>query len=193
MSAKQTIRSFIAVDVGEAIRQRAADLVDELRQAGANVTWVKPQNMHLTLKFLGDVQAADVPHICDAVQQAVARSEPFEFEVRGVGAFPRITRPGAVWLGGGDGTERMAELADRIEGAMRKLGFPREGRRFQPHLTLGRVRGGGPAIQALAELLRQHADFQAGRTEIDEVVIFSSELHPSGPTYEALCRVPLGS
>ena len=101
--------------------------------------------------------------------------------------------PGTIWLGAGLGSDSLGSLVDRIEAAMAKLGFRREGRSFHPHLTLGRVRGGGPANRALGKLLLANAGFEAGQVEIAETIVFSSELHPTGPTYKALCRAKLGA
>ena len=86
----------------------------------------------------------------------------------------------------------MAALAAALEKALAKLGFPKEARRFEPHLTIGRVRGGGPALAELGRLLRQHAAFEAGRFHVAEVVVFASHLSPKGPTYAPLARAPLG-
>jgi len=188
----QTIRTFVAVEMDPAIRKGAQGLIEKFRAAGAEVSWTAPENMHLTLKFLGDVSDADVPGVCEAVRGAVAGVAPFDLEIRGAGAFPNLSRPRVIWLGSAEGDEPMADLADRIDTALKKLGFAREARRFHAHLTLGRVRRGGPAISALASLVQEHADAQIGRTPVDEVVVFSSQLKPTGAIYEALDRAELG-
>jgi 2'-5' RNA ligase len=188
----QTIRTFVAVEMDPAIRKGAQSLIEKFRAAGAEVGWVAPENVHLTLKFLGDVSDADVPGVCEAVRGAVAGVAPFDLEIRGAGAFPNLSRPRVIWLGSAEGDEPMADLAERIDSALKKLGFPREARRFHAHLTLGRVRRGGPAISALASLVQEHADAQIGRTPVDEVVVFSSQLKPTGAIYEALDRAELG-
>ena len=188
---KSTLRTFVAVEMDEAIRRAAARSIEELRAAAADVTWVAPHNMHLTVKFLGDVAAEKIPQVCESVAQAVADTEPFDLEIRGVGAFPNAARPRTIWLGIGAGERELAALARRIESALEKLGFAREARGFHGHLTLGRVRRPSPALAALTPLLQDKADFEAGLTPIDEVVVFSSQLSPAGPTYEALSRAPL--
>jgi 2'-5' RNA ligase len=186
------MRTFVAVEIDDAVRRRAAGLIDRLRAEVEGVSWVAPQNLHLTLKFLGEVDDARLPEVCRAVQAAVAAVGPFDFEVRGLGAFPRVQRPNNVWLGGGAGTEALAGLADRVESALKKLGFPREGKAFQPHLTLGRVRRGGPAATALARRIAENASFNAGQSRIREVVVFSSQLSPQGAIYTPVCRALLG-
>ena len=189
---KNTIRTFIAVEIDAAVRNRAEELTAALRAARADVKWVEANNLHLTLKFLGDVPAEQIPEVSAAVAGAVAGRQPLELEIRGAGAFPNANRPRTVWLGGGSGQQELAAVQERIDAALEELGFRREDRAFQVHLTIGRVRSGGPAIGELAKLLRQHADFQAGRSAVGEVVVFSSQLTPKGPIYQALSRAKLG-
>jgi 2'-5' RNA ligase len=187
---KSTIRTFVAVEIEEVIR-RAAKLVEELRAASADVTWVKPHNMHLTVKFLGDVTAEKIPHVCQTVARAVAGLTPFDLEIRGVGAFPNTARPRTIWLATGTGETQLADVAERIETALMDLGFAREGRPFRGHLTLGRVRRPGPALAELTRMLNERADLELGQATIREVVVFSSQLDRCGPIYEVLSRTPL--
>jgi len=188
----QKIRTFVAIETSSAVRDWAAELIDEFRGAGAEVKWVAPQNLHLTLKFLGDVDTGKIHHVCQAVEQAVADAAPFDFEVRGAGAFPDTRRPRTVWLGIGQGSHQIIALNERIEPPLKKLGFPKEARRFQPHLTIGRIRRGGPGVAELGQLIAEHEDLDIGRTHVGEAIVFSSQLGRSGPTYEALARAPLG-
>jgi len=189
---KQTVRTFVAVELNPEVRRRAEELIEQLAAAGADVKWVETHNLHLTVKFLGDVRLQETPAVCKAVEAAAAKVEPFELEIRGAGAFPTARRPRTVWLGAGDGQEPMAVLHKHLETALGKLGFRKEQRRFHPHLTIGRVRRGGPAVAELGKLLEQNADFDAGRISVAGVVVFSSQLGREGPTYEALGRAKLG-
>ncbi len=188
----QKIRTFVAVAIRSDVRSAAADLIDDLRGAGAKVKWVDPQNLHVTLKFLGDVDAGQIHPVCQAVEQAVADAAPFEFEVRGAGAFPDTRRPRTVWLGIGQGSHELVALNERIEPPLKKLGFPKEARPFQPHLTIGRIRRGGPGVAELGKLIAERDDLAIGRTHVGEAIVFSSQLGRSGPTYEALGHAPLG-
>lgn len=188
---KSKVRTFIAVEVDEGVRSRAAKLIKQLRQSGADVTWVAPENMHLTVKFLGDVDYRDVYHVCRAVEECVAELEPFTVEIRGVGAFPSLERPRVIWLGVDLGSEEMSMLNEKVETALSALGFPREGRKFHAHLTLGRVKKGGRALEHLVAMLREVKDQDFGPVVVDQVVIFSSELHPTGPVYEAMGHAEL--
>ena len=188
----RTIRSFIAVELSDAVRAKAAALGDALRAAGADVRWVDPRNLHLTLQFLGDVPESDVAAVGRAVGEAAAGMAPFELELRGAGAFPSPGRARTVWLGAARGTQEIVALHDRIERALKPLGFRPEGRKYQPHLTIGRVKRAGPALRRLGALIDENADFDAGRCTVREAVVFSSDLKPSGPVYQALAKAPLG-
>jgi RNA 2',3'-cyclic 3'-phosphodiesterase len=188
-----TLRTFIAVEIDEAVRRAAVGLVDQLRTAAADVTWVAPHNMHLTVKFLGDVATEKIPQVCDWVAKAVAGVESFDLQIRGAGAFPNLTRPRTIWLGSEAGHKELAAVAERIEAALEGLGFAPEGRAFRGHLTLGRVRRPTPALAGLTQLLQGNSAFEAGIAPIDHVVVFSSQLGPKGPTYEALARAPFES
>ena len=185
------IRTFVAVEAGPAVRQAALALIEQLRASPADVKWVDPENMHLTLKFLGDVDPRQIHRVCAAVKRAVAGAAPFELQIRGAGAFPNVDRPGTVWLGAGQGAQQVADLAGRLEEALEKLGFRPEARRFHAHLTLGRVRRGGPGVGELGQLIAQAADYGAGTMKVRKVTVFSSRLGPQGPTYESLGHATL--
>ncbi len=181
----------MAVEISSEMRLRASQLIGRIDSTSAKVKWVDPENLHLTLKFLGDVDLLEIPKLCEAVADAVVDLPPFEIEARGAGAFPDLHHPRTVWLGMGRGTEEMVELHDAVERSLATLGFRREQRRFRPHLTLGRVRGGGPGIVELAESLAEQADFAGGVSSVEEAVVFSSELGRNGPAYEVLATAPL--
>lgn len=183
---KKTLRTFVAVEISKPIRARATELISALSGTIADVKWVETHNLHLTLKFLGEVHEREIAEVCEAVARGAARVKPFELEVRGAGAFPTAARPRTVWLGAGVGAEPMVVLHDRVEAALAKLGYREEHRRFQTHLTIGRVRGTGPCIAELGQLVLQHADFVAGTMTVQKVTVFSSELTSEGPIYEVV-------
>ena len=186
------IRTFVAVEIPAEVKDRAGKLIAQLRAAGAKVKWVGPEAMHWTLKFLGDVDILETPQICQAVARAVEPLKPFDVGARGAGAFPDVQRPRTVWVGMGQGAEPMIEMHDRIDRELAKLGYRGENRRFRPHLTIGRVRASPPReIQELGRLLAEHADFESGLSTVYEVVVFSSELGPDGPTHEPLGHAEL--
>jgi RNA 2',3'-cyclic 3'-phosphodiesterase len=186
------LRTFTAIDISPEARSAALRLIERLRAAPAKVTWTKAANLHYTLKFLGDVQAEKTADICRAVKEAVNPFSPFQIVAAGAGAFPSLAHPQTLWLGVGDGTEQMELLFQALERLLEPLGFAREHRRFAPHLTLGRVRGGSPAgFKELNELISKHADFDAGPMMVRSVTVFSSVLGADGPTYSTLSRAEL--
>ncbi len=185
-------RTFIAVDVPGAVRKRAADLVERLRAGDVKVNWVVPTNMHLTLKFLGDLGDSKLVDVCRAVSDAVAPFSPWELLCQGAGAFPDATRPRTVWIGVRDGSDPLVALHAAIDEGLAKLGFSKERRRFQPHLTIGRVRGSGANQLELGKAIVSHVDFPVGRVSVNEVLVFGSQLSRRGPSYEILARAPLG-
>ncbi len=189
---QRSLRTFIAVEISAEVRMRTARLISRLQETGANVRWVKPEHMHITLKFLGDVDLRDIPEVCAAVAHATVDLPPFSFRIAGAGAFPNLTQPRTVWLGVDEGADELTELYSRIEKSLGALGYPAEKRRFRPHLTIGRVRNADRGMAALADVLAEHADYVAGVVDVDEVVTFSSDLDREGPQHEPLATAELG-
>jgi 2'-5' RNA ligase len=190
---KNTVRTFVAVETSDAVRQRAAELIATLAATGAKVSWVQPHNLHLTLKFLDEVPLNSIPEVSAAVREAAATCAPFDLEIRTAGAFPSASRPRTLWLGTGQSSEPLGKLHAALESSLKLLGFPKEHRRFAAHLTIGRVRGPSPQLGELGRLIKQHADFTAGEFHLAELVVFSSQLTPQGPIYEALSRAALSN
>ena len=185
------VRTFIAVEIPPEVKERAKQLIGRLSATPAKVKWVGLEAMHWTLKFLGDVEMIEVPAICQAVERAVAPFAPFDVEARGAGAFPDARRPRTVWVGMGQGTNEMIALHEAIERELATLGYREEGRRFRPHLTIGRVRNSPEGVGELGGLVAASADFESGLSTVYEVVIFSSQLGPKGPTHEPLGHAEL--
>ncbi|MFB3852521.1 MAG: RNA 2',3'-cyclic phosphodiesterase [Vicinamibacterales bacterium] len=190
------MRLFIAVELDEAVRNAAASLGAGLReriQAGGRhllpggATWVKAANMHLTLRFLGEVNE----QVAERVRELVARPfgmKPFDIELGGLGMFPITGRPRVLWIGLRAGFPQLEALASEVGSRLESLGIPPEGRPFQAHLTLARFR------EPAAEQVRREVAGEpvaAGRCAVEEVVLFESRLSPKGPEYHALVRAPL--
>ena len=185
------IRSFIAVAVDDGIIARLAALQGELRRADAPVSWVRPEGMHLTLKFLGNVPEARIPDIGDALREVAAGRATFRVSMEGTGAFPNPRRPRVIWADVRDGRETLVELAGAVDAALAGLGFPPEDRPFSPHLTLGRVKISSH-LEKLMALLESHAGDRFGEMAVTEVILFQSELSPKGAKYTPLRRMTLG-
>jgi 2'-5' RNA ligase len=185
------VRTFVAVELSPEVLGRAARLIEKLKVSQAKVRWVESHNLHLTLKFLGDVEVVEIPEVIEHVRQATAGLESFDLAFHGAGAFPDPSNPRTIWIGVSQGAEAMIQLHGRVERALAELGFRAEHRRFRPHVTIGRVRDTRHAKQDLAPLLDQYADFAAGISHVEEVVVFSSQLSEAGPLYEPLGRAEL--
>ena len=139
----EQIRAFIAVELPPAVREAVEGVVRELRSGiGDGVRWVRPEGVHLTLKFLGDIDAGSVPAVSRAMAQCAASAAPFDLFLEGVGVFPNARRPRVIWIGLGGALEPLLALQHSIDRELEGLGFARERRPFTPHLTLGRVRDG---------------------------------------------------
>jgi RNA 2',3'-cyclic 3'-phosphodiesterase len=172
------------------LQQRLAETAAPLRALARGVAWVSAFNYHLTLKFLGDVEEGRAAEIAGALAQAVARAEPFDLALRGLGAFPTPTRPRVIWAGVSEGARALAAVADAVEDRLGPLGFPREARDFSAHVTLGRVRE-PRRDPALTEALARAANVELGSTRVDHVVLMRSRLSPHGAQYTALATLPL--
>ena len=188
-------RLFVALEPTEAVRRRISAAVAALRRAGgraaSDVRWLPPENVHLTLQFLGAVPHARVAGVTAAVAAcAAAAAGPLSLEVRGAGGFPNARRARVVWLGLAGDVAALAALVQDLGRRLAPLGFAPEERAFSPHLTVGRAREarGSPGLAgALAEVAQEDGiAWRAG-----ELVLFESHLSPKGPRYEALARAPL--
>ena len=188
MSDSPGIRSFIAVDLAASVRQAVAELQSELARIKADVRWVRAEGMHVTLKFLGSVEAPRLERVHEALAAAVADQPALHVQARDLGAFPGWRRPRVVWVGlHGEG---LVELAQRIDVALAPLGFEREQRPFTPHLTLGRVNS--PRGWArLEEVCKAHLDDDFGASDIGAVTIYRSTLQRGGAVYTPLWTIPL--
>lgn len=196
----ETLRAFIAVEVSEAVAERAGAIIERLRGSSAGaVKWLQPHHFHLTLKFLGETRRADLPALSAALREVAGRVAPFALALAGVGAFPSARRPRVIWLGAAAGGEALARLAAATEEACAALGWPREEKAYHPHLTLGRVRERthgaarrAPASPgALTRALEGESGAVAGETQVERIVLVRSELQRSGPVYTVLERFPL--
>ncbi len=191
---KSTLRTFIAVEISADVREQAGRLVKRLERSDADVNWVGPKNLHLTLKFLGDVPATETIEVCRAVERAVSGLAPFQIQLAGAGAFPSAANPRAVWIGVTEGEDEMIRLHDALDKELSGLGYPAEQRKFRPHLTIGRARrgrGGGGGVNDLPDLLEENKEFPAGAMPVREIIVFSSQLDSTGPIYTPLGRARL--
>jgi len=184
-------RTFIGVAVSEPIRAAAKLIQRSLALSGADVKWVEPQNLHVTLLFLGEIDDTDLVHACRVTAKAAAKEAPFTMRVGGVGAFPTPRRPKVLWGGITDGADALLRLHTAISEPLLELGtYRQEERGYTPHLTLGRAKGEDDA-NLLATELPKHLSWNAGFALVEEVLIYSSELRRDGMEYTVLGRSAL--
>jgi RNA 2',3'-cyclic 3'-phosphodiesterase len=185
------IRTFLAINLGEKIRDRLVSLQEQLAIEAPDVKWVEPKNLHITLLFLGEVDARETIDICRAAQKAVAAMPSFPVSIEGANCFGSPRRPRTLWVGIGAGLEEVCAVHDAIEAPLLDLGcYRREARAYTPHVTIGRVNGDQPD-EGIAKALAAHKTWSAGETQVREVQIMSSELTRDGPTYTVMGRAKL--
>ncbi len=182
----EKLRTFVAVEVDETVKERLRALQEGLREAGGDVRWVDTKNIHSTLKFLGYIEDTNLPIVKDVIQEAVTGLKSFCIKFEGVGAFPRLERPRVVFVAIQDTSGNLSRINSRLEeGFFEKLGIEKENRRYSPHLTLGRVKS-PKNIDPLVRLMRRHSADYLGEEQVENVVLMHSQLSPKGPTYTRL-------
>jgi 2'-5' RNA ligase len=180
------LRCFVAVELPDGLRETIADHFAREGRAVAVVRWVPAANLHLTLKFLGDIEAQRLPTLQGALAQALAGAAPFTLALRGAGAFPTPERPRVIWVGAGKGAAEVSAMAAAVEGALAPLGFAPEARPFAPHLTVGRVKSPLHDRGALRRLLEAVREREWGEWLVSAAHLVRSELFPAGPIYSIL-------
>lgn len=201
------IRTFLAVELSEAVRSAIASFQTELKRRlqkdlsrEARISWVRPESIHLTIKFFGDTDEGLVAPLRDAVSQAVSTQQSAMLPIERLGVFPRLQGPRVVWLGpseeweGGEDARRLAAVQQAIEQGCAELGFVREAKAFHPHLTLARIKEGERQVGiALARSGMMDRPVSLGSTAIESIVLMKSDLRPTGSVYTKLWEVKVGS
>jgi len=179
------MRTFVAIDISDEIRSKIRDLIQTLQPAAPQIRWARPEGLHVTLKFLGEVPLGKLETI-QATLASVRSPVPIALRVQGAGYFPNERSPRVIWLGV-DGGKELLELVEQVEENFRTLGFAREKRPFSGHLTLGRLRMPGKIV-ALQELLREREPLALGSFVARELFLYESKLSPGGSEYFRIAR-----
>ena len=192
------LRAFIAIQLSDELKCQIGELQSELRRQApeaSGLAWVKPEGVHLTLKFLGDIEENQVPLLTEALRRSAATVKPFRFELARVGVLPDLRFPKVLFaaVGGEEGAmQELMKLQAAVEAEALVLGFPQDGRPFRPHLTLARVRDRKAAAPLLnLRSLQNYADRVFGALTVNSVVLVRSDLRPGGALYTSLVEVPL--
>lgn len=188
------MRTFIAVEISESIRENLGTLVEDMKKGivrtGCEPAWVNLNNMHFTLKFLGNIEESQVNEIRNVLNAITSQFSPFTIRVCGLGMFPNLKSPKVLWIGLTKGETEIMKLQTLIERGTRDIGFPKEERQFHPHLTLARIKslkGAG----GLANIVSIYKNNKCGESLVDKVIFFKSTLTPRGPIYDVISEHPL--
>jgi len=186
----QSHRSFIAIPCPKQIQDVATEIQKELKTTLADVKWVSSEQIHLTLKFLGDVQTDKIDSIMALLQEQLIRFSSFEVELNAVGTFPNAHHPKILWLGLTDPQKTISAMVEILEDKLSSLGFKKETREFHPHMTIGRLRS-NKNVRVLSEKLKKISIPLGIKQLVNEVVLFQSTLTSQGPIYTPLGGVKL--
>jgi 2'-5' RNA ligase len=187
------MRCFIAIDIDDEIRAALGDLQKELQGKAdikrSDVKWVNPKNIHLTLKFLGEVADERIVEICSVVEEVAGRHKIFDVDIGSVGHFGgRSAR--VVWIGAGEGNDSLLQLQKDLEQQLAQAGWPEEARKFTGHLTLCRIRNPKAGFK-LAQMTEAYGNLELGTVPADSITVYQSQLTPSGPIYTVLADYKL--
>ena len=184
-----SIRVFVCIEVPAPIQQRIGGLQAQLRATGVQISWTKASNIHLTIKFLGDVATSRIPAITEGINKAASVIGSFKIEVAGTGCFPSERNPRVLWVGIREVPDALKQLHSSIENELASRGFAREPKKFSPHLTIGRVRNPQGASGLAQELIA--TGFEAEEFNVSAVTLMQSKLNPAGSIYTPISHVHL--
>lgn len=185
------MRVFVAVALEAALRKTVAELPQRLNSAAAAFRWVPTGNLHLTLKFLGEIAEEHVDRVIGAAREVAGRAMPFPITLGGMGAFPSPKKPQVVWVGVAQGVDRLSGLARDLDVTLHRVEFPRDSRAFRPHLTIARAKQAGPMPDLSGPLRRLHG-MVVGTQTVDAILVMESTLNPAGSIYRSVEEVRLG-
>jgi len=192
VTEETSLRAFIAVDIGPEVRKSLGELQERLKRTRADVRWVRPEGIHLTLRFLGNIQEADLAKLEPVLAAAVAGHAPAELSVAGWGTFPNPRRPRVIWVGLPGAEEKVGGVAEALEKNLIAAGLGPADKPWKPHLTVGRVQS-AKGVDALLKALAEEGDQVYGRIRADRLTLFQSRLQRGGAVYTVLKEVPFAS
>ena len=185
------IRSFLAFELPPDIKSTVARISGEMRKSTLDVKWIRADNIHLTMVFMGNIKSEDIGAIGKEIQKVCLRYGPFDVSLHGLGCFPNKRNPRVIWLGLDGDLDRMSFFRDHLQEALRPFGIKGEKRRYRPHLTLGRTRKSYRRSPALGEFLLKYGDLANPVCSLSELILFKSDLKPGGAEYTKLEAWPL--
>jgi 2'-5' RNA ligase len=181
------MRAFLGIEVPDELKKKILNIQNKFSKF--DIKFVEPENLHFNLKFFGEIGDEEIEKIRHTLGEISEKFEPFEIEIKGIGAFPNENYIRVIWLGVKEGYNIITSLADNIQDSIEPLGFLKQGR-FVPHLTLGRVRTARNK-EDLRSLIEELKDVEIGRMKVDTIILFKSKLSPKGPIYEEVFHIKL--
>ena len=185
------IRTFIAVNASQRVTNNVARIVGRLAATDAKYRWVTQENLHVTLNFVGDVVDVEVPELCQLVKRTVEGFESFDMSLQGVSGFPNPQQPRVLWIGVDEGKQNLTSIYDALAEVLHHWGVNKDRNAFVPHMTLGRLSRGGRWNEGLIDLVHKLRHHDGGFCHVKEVIVYSSFLDRSGPTYTPMARIKL--
>jgi 2'-5' RNA ligase len=185
---RKIVRVFIAVPLPVDLKAKLTALQGEFRRLSLEAAWVRDAGFHLTLKFLGEVDAAHIGPIASCMTATAQWYAPFSLTLSGVGVFPHESSPRALWVGIEDETGQLRQLRQTLEAELVQIGYPPDDRSFAPHLTLARLKRVSHREEFLAAL-KAHRRVVLGQLDVDHIALIASQLHPSGARYSTVNAV----
>lgn len=190
LDKNRTIRTFIAFKLPEKILLYISEIQKKLKSCRFKARWVRPENIHLTLKFLGDVEISDIGKISDAISESADGFAPISIRAKGIGVFPSIKRPKVLWIGISGQMDELVGLQQKLDENLSKLGFPKEKRAFNGHLTLARAKEYIDPKKMIDAMIK-FKEFESEPFTADRLIFFRSRLKPSGAEYSELASAEL--
>ncbi len=183
------VRLFIAIELNEAVRLALTRFQDKLKRRCEGIRWVRSDQLHLTIKFLGDVPDKEIDQVTQAMTIAAHRAQPFCMTIESSGCYPRSGAPRVVWAGVTETTHALARCKDAVEAELVEVGFPQSHGTFSPHITLGRIKRDAWADRVRKTI--ESADYAPLSQPVNKLVLTSSVLSPQGPTYRTVASAAL--
>lgn len=181
----EQIRSFIAISIPEEIKQKLREVQARLKRAEAMVKWTRPEGIHITLRFLGNISIEEVKQAGEAIAQVAQKFSPFAIEAKGFGTFPERARPRVIWVGLTQGVKELKAIFEELEKELLNRGLGKADRALSPHLTLGRIKT-GKNLNKLLEYLKAEPEISYGIFEAKSICLYRSQLRPEGAIYTVL-------
>ena len=184
------IRAFIAISLPSSVKELALQVRERFRDCGKTVRWIDPKNVHLTIRFLGDIPEEKIEPVGQAIEKAVEHFPPFQMKIDGIGAFPNLRHPRVIWMGVAEPTATLIHIEAKISENLAELGLSRDKKKFSPHITLGRVKSNEKKA-LLSKIIQSQELPGCLEIHVKSVELFKSELKPTGAIHSVLGRFNL--